>query len=109
GRWVRRKGSPVAGLAPGPGANAGELIGPFPTQNVSNPPLRAKDFSESDLHVDPTDPRHIIVMIKWFVNAQGSNHLAGFYDAYDGGASWPQQGHSPGYEEWTDNSDPINA
>jgi hypothetical protein len=36
-------------------ANTGELIGPFPTQDVANPPLRVKDFSESDLHVDPAN------------------------------------------------------
>src|SRR5882672_2804045 len=32
-------------------ATSGEDIGPYATQDVSNPPLRAKDFSESDLHV----------------------------------------------------------
>jgi hypothetical protein len=91
------------------GATTGELLGPFPTQNVANPPLRAKDFSESDLHVDPTNPQHLIGVSKWFVNAEGYNHLTGFYESYDGGATWPQQGHIPGYEGWTDNSDPAGA
>jgi hypothetical protein len=90
-------------------ANTGELIGPFPTQNVANPPLRVKDFSESDLHVDPTNPQHVIGISKWFVNSEGYNHLTGFYESFDGGATWPQQGHIPGYEGWTDNSDPVGA
>jgi hypothetical protein len=90
-------------------ANTGENIGPYPDQAVVNPPLRAKDFSESDLHVDPTNARHLIGIVKWFVNGEGYNHLSGFYESFDGGATWPQQGHIPGYEAWTDNSDPVGA
>jgi hypothetical protein len=104
------QGYPDGGATPCAGAaTTGELIGAFATQNVSNPPLRAKDFSESDLHVDPTNPQHLIGVSKWFVNAEGYNHLAGFYESYDGGATWPQLGHIPGYEGWTDNSDPVGA
>jgi BNR repeat protein len=104
------QGYPDGGATPCAGsATTGEVIGPFATQDVSNPPLRAKDFSESDLHVDPTNPRHVIGISKWFVNAEGYNHLTGFYESYDGGATWPQQGHIPGYEGWTDNSDPVGA
>jgi hypothetical protein len=87
----------------------GENVGPFPTQDVSNPPLRAKDFSESDLHVDPTNARHLIGISKWIVNSEGYNHLTGFFESFDGGLTWPQQGHIPGYEGWTDNSDPVGA
>ncbi len=87
----------------------GENIGPFRSQNVSNQPLRAKDFSESDLHVDPTNARHLIGISKWFVNGEGYNHLTGFFESFDGGLTWPQQGHIPGYEGWTDNSDPVGA
>jgi hypothetical protein len=90
-------------------ATTGEEIGPYPSQDVANPPLRAKDFSESDLHVDPTDPRHLIGVVKWIVNAEGYNHLTGFFESFDGGTTWPQQGHIPGYEGWTDNSDPVGA
>jgi hypothetical protein len=45
----------------------------------------------------------------WFVNAEGYNHLLGFYESTDGGVSWPVQGHVPGYEGWTDNTDPVGA
>src|SRR6266550_5563003 len=104
------QGYPDGGSTPCAGAaTTGELLGPFPAQNASNPPLRVKDFSESDLHVDPTNPRHLIGVSKWFVNVEGYNHLTGFYESYDGGATWPQQGHIPGYEGWTDNSDPVGA
>jgi hypothetical protein len=96
--------TPCAGAA-----TTGEVLGPFPTQDVSNPPLRAKDFSESDIHVDPTNAQHVIGVSKWFVNAEGYNHLTGFFESYDGGATWPQQGHIPGFEGWTDNSDPVGA
>jgi hypothetical protein len=90
-------------------ATTGENVGPYPTQNVANSPLRAKDFSESDLHVDPANPRHLIGVSKWIVNAEGYNHLTGFFESFDGGATWPQLGHVPGYEGWTDNSDPAGA
>jgi hypothetical protein len=90
-------GYPDGGSTPCAGAaTTGELLGPFATQDVSNPALRVKDFSESDLHVDPTNPRHVIAVSKWFVNSEGYNHLTGFYESYDGGATWPQQGHIPG-------------
>jgi hypothetical protein len=90
-------------------ATTGENIGPYPTQEVANPPLVVKDHSESDLHVDPTNPQHLIGISKWFVNGEGYNHLAGFFESFDGGLTWPQQGHIPGYEGWTDNSDPAGA
>ena len=110
GSLAPSQGYPDGGVTPCTGAaTTGELAGPFPTQDVSNPPLRAKDFSESDIHVDPTNARHLIAVSKWFVNVEGYNHLTGFYESYDGGASWPQQGHIPGYEGWTDNSDPVGA
>jgi hypothetical protein len=104
------QGYPDGGATPCAGAaTTGESVGPFPTQNVSNPPLRVKDFSESDIHVDPTNERHLLAISKWFVNVEGYNHLAGFYESFDGGATWPQQGHIPGYEGWTDNTDPVGA
>ena len=90
-------------------ATTGENIGPFSIQDVSNPPLRAKDFSESDLHIDPTNAQHLIGISKWVVNSEGYNHLTGFFESFDGGTTWPQQGHIPGYEGWTDNSDPVGA
>jgi hypothetical protein len=102
-------GFPDPGGTPCPGATTGEDVGPFPTQDQRNPPLLVKDHSESDLHVDPTDPRHLIGLSKWFVNAEGYNHLTGFFESFDGGATWPQQGHVPGWEGWTDNSDPVGA
>jgi hypothetical protein len=43
------------------------------------------------------------------VSAEGYNHLLGFYESFDGGKTWPTQGHIPGYETWTDNTDPIGA
>jgi BNR repeat-like domain len=48
-------------------------------------------------------------MSKWIVNGEGYNHLTGFFESFDGGATWPAQGHIPGYEGWTDNSDPVGA
>jgi hypothetical protein len=71
--------------------------------------LYVKDHSESDIRVDPTDPDHVIGQSKSFVNAENYNHLTGFYESFDGGGSWPVQGHVPGYEGWTDNTDPVGA
>src|SRR5438045_2724586 len=103
------------GMTACPGANTGEDLGPYPTQAGSNPgypaatPMLVKDHSESDLRVDPTNPNHMIGQSKWFVSAEGYNHLLGFYESFDGGQTWPVHGHVPGYEGWTDNTDPVGA
>ena len=97
------------------GVNTGEDLGPYPTQAGSNPgypaanPMLVKDHSESDIRVDPTNPNHLIGQSKWFVSGEGYNHLLGFYESMDGGKTWPVQGHIPGYEGWTDNTDPVGA
>jgi len=104
-----------SGMSRCPGADTGEDLGPYPSQAGSNPgypastPMLVKDYSESDLRVDPTNSRHLIGASKWFVSAEGYNHLLGFYESFDGGQTWPVQGHIPGYEGWTDNTDPIGA
>ncbi len=89
--------------------------GPYPTQVGSNPgypapsPKLVKDHSESDIRVDPTNPKHLIGSVKWIVSPEGYNHVLGFYESFDGGMTWPIQGHIPGYEGWTDNTDPVGA
>jgi hypothetical protein len=96
-------------------ANTGEDLGPYPSQAGSNrgypasAPMLVKDHSESDIQADPTNPNHLIGTSKWFVSAEGYNHLMGFYESFNGGATWPVQGHIPGYEGWTDNTDPVGA
>jgi hypothetical protein len=98
------------GMSPCSGAaTTGEELGPYATQDVSNPAMRVKDHSESDIRVDPANPQHLIGQSKWFVNGEGYNHLLGFYESFDGGQTWPVQGHVPGYEGWTDNTDPVGA
>src|SRR3989475_8407487 len=97
------------------GADTGEDPGPYPTQAGSNPGYPAakamlvKDHSESDIRLDPTNPSHLIGQSKWFVSGEGYNHVLGFYESWDGGVSWPVQGHVPGYEGWSDNTDPVGA
>jgi len=102
-------GYPGGGSTPCAGATTGEDEGPYDTQDVANPLLLVKDHSESDIRVDPTNKEHVIGQSKWFVNAEGYNHLTGFYESFDGGQTWPVQGHVPGYEGWTDNTDPVGA
>ncbi len=103
------EGYPDGGSTACPGATTGELLGPFSNQDRSNPALVVKDHSESDIHVDPTNATHLIGISKWVVNSEGYNHLTGFFESFDTGATWPTQGHIPGYEGWTDNSDPVGA
>ena len=100
------------------GATTGEdtgAAGPYGTQAGSNPgypmtaPQLVKDHSESDIRVDPTNSRHLIGSSKWIVSPEGYNHLLGFYESFDAGKTWSVQGHIPGYEGWTDNTDPIGA
>jgi hypothetical protein len=105
-----------SGMSPCSGsATTGEDPGPYATQSGSNPgypastPMLVKDHSESDIRVDPTNPQHLIASSKWAVSAEGYNHLLGFYESTDGGRTWPVQGHIPGYEGWTDNTDPVGA
>jgi len=105
------------GETPCPGATTGENIGAtlYPTQVGSRPgypaatPMLVTDKSESDIRIDPTDPSHVIGSSKWFTGAEGYNHLLGFYESFDGGQTWPVMGHIPGYEGWTDNTDPVGA
>ena len=105
------------GELPCPGATTHEDIGsvPYPTQTASQPPFPAgepklaTDHSESDIRVDPTNPKHLIGSTKWFASPEGYNHLLGFYESFDGGKTWPTMGHVPGYEGFTDNTDPVGA
>src|SRR5713101_3320929 len=98
-------------------ATTGEDIGltAYQTQSGSNAgypagtPMLVKDHSESDLRVDPINSLHLIGSSKWFASPEGYNHLLGFYESFDGGKTWPTQGHVPGYEGWTDNTDPVGA
>jgi hypothetical protein len=96
-------------------ATTGEKLSSYPTQSGSNSgypattPMLVKDHSESDIRVDPTNPKHLIGSSKWVVSAEGYNHLLGFYESFDDGKTWPVQGHIPGYEGWTDNTDPVGA
>jgi hypothetical protein len=90
-------------------------VAPYPTQVGSNPgypmsgPQLVKDHSESDIRVDPTNPMHLIGSSKWIVSPEGYNHQLGFYESFNGGASWTVQGHIPGYEGWSDDTDPVGA
>lgn len=111
-------GNGYTGMTPcGTTATTGENTGTtlYPSQVGSNPgfpattPMVVKDHSESDIRVDPTNPNHLIASSKWAVSAEGYNHLLGFYESFDGGVTWPVQGHIPGYEGWTDNTDPVGA
>src|SRR5213080_2372974 len=102
-------GYPGGGETPCPGATTGEQTSGFATQDVANQPLFVKDRSESDIRVDPNNPLHLIGQSKWFVSAEGYNHLLGFFESWDGGNTFGVQGHVPGYEAWTDNTDPVGA
>src|SRR6266550_2330687 len=106
------------GMTPCPGATTHEdtgAAGPYPTQEGSATgypaagPKLVNDHSESDLRVDPNHPNHVIASSKWFASAEGYNHVLGFYESFDGGQTWPVQGHIPGYEGFTDNTDPVGA
>jgi len=96
-------------------STTGEALGPYPTQAGSasgypaSMPMLVKGHSESNLVVDPKAPDHLIGSSKWFVSPEGYNHVLGFYESTDGGKTWPSQGHIPGFEGWTDNTDPVGA
>src|SRR5216684_5119398 len=84
-------------------ATTGEDLGPYTSQQGSNAgfpataPVLVNNHSESDIQVDPTNPKHLIGSTKWFASAEGYNHILGFYESWDGGKTWPVQGHIPGY------------
>ena len=104
---------PAPGNVPCPGATTGEDVGPYAQQATSiasypaSGPMLVTDHSESDIKVDPINPMHVIGSSKWFTGAGGYNHLIGFYESWDGGSTWPVMGHVPGYEGFTDNTDPV--
>src|SRR2546427_184630 len=106
------------GMTACPVATTGEdkgAAGPYPTQLGSAAgypaarPMLVNDHSESDLRVDPKHPNHVIASSKWFASAEGYNHVLGFYESWAGGKTWPVQGHIPGYEGFTDDTDPVGA
>ena len=115
--WNGGPNDGYTGEVPCPGATTGEDTGAtmYPSQVGSMPgypasgPMLVTDHSESDIRVDPTNPNHIIGSSKWFTGAEGYNHLLGFYESWDGGKTWPVMGHVPGYEGYTDNTDPAGA
>ncbi len=83
------------GMSPCDGrATTSENLGPYATQAGSNPgypaagPMLVKDHSESDIRVDPVRAGHVIGTSKWFVSAEGYNHINGFYESFDGGKTW---------------------
>src|SRR5260370_13925630 len=84
-------------------ANTSEDLGPYATQNVVNQPLLVNNHSESDLRVDPTNPKHLIGLTKWIMSAEGYNHLQSIYESFDSGRTWPVQSHCPLYGRFTDN------
>lgn len=98
-------------------ATTGEDTGlaPYRTQTHSNPgypdvgPMVVKDHSESFLAADPAHPGHLIGSSKWEVSPEGGIHTLGFFESYDGGRSWPFQGHIPGFEGWSQVTDPAGA
>jgi len=65
-------------------ATTGEDLGPYATQQGSNArfpataPVLVNNHSESDIQVDPTNPKHLIGSTKWFASAEGYNHILGF-------------------------------
>jgi hypothetical protein len=106
-----------SGMSACPGATTGEDTGAagYATRTGSNPgypaagPMLVKDHSESDIRVDPTNPKHLIGSSKWIVSPEGYNHQLGFYESFDGGTTWTVSGHIPGYEGWTDDgTNPAN-
>jgi len=115
--WNGGPNDGYTGEVPCPGATTGEDTGAsaYATQTGSMPgypasgPMLVTDHSESDIRVDPTNPNPIIGSSKWFTGGEGYNHLLGFYESWDGGKSWPVMGHVPGYEGFTDNTDPAGA
>jgi hypothetical protein len=98
-------------------ATTGEDTGlvPYRTQTASNPgypdagPMLVKDHSESFLAADPAHPGHLIGSSKWETSPEGGILLNGFFESYDGGRTWPFQGHVPGFEGWTQVTDPSGA
>jgi len=102
-----------SGQTPCLGASTtGEDLGPYPTQAGSNSgypaatPMLVKDYSESDVRVNPTNPALLIGSSKWFVSAEGYNHLLGFYESFDGGESYPNLAKLGVTCHWTDLGEP---
>lgn len=104
---------PCPSSGPQTGENSGSTE--YPSQLGSSPgypaaqPMLVTDHSESDIRVDPTNPSHLIGSTKWFTSPAGYNHLIGFYESFNGGKTWSSMGHVPGYEGFTDNTDPVGA
>lgn len=68
------------------------------------------DKSESDLQVDPTNPRHLVGLSKVFWSPKDYVFNLEWYDSEDGGQSWTMGLlNDPEYQKWASTTDPTLA
>lgn len=68
------------------------------------------DKSESDLQVDPTNPKHLVGLSKVFWSPKDYVFNLEWYDSEDGGQTWTMGLlNDPEYQKWTATTDPTLA
>jgi hypothetical protein len=83
-------------------------LNPIPTVPGGVPQFRAShdqftSHSEPYIAVDPLDPEHLVAGSKQYQNNAGYKFKIGTYVSFDGGHTWRDNGHLPGYPVQTGN------
>jgi hypothetical protein len=74
-------------------------------------------YSEPHISVDPLDPQHLVAASKMYQNLEEYKFKIGTFVSFDGGRTWSDNGHLPGYpkqdgdegDEYHITSDPWTA
>ncbi len=92
----------------GPGIAELNRRAPAGVPNVRASRDRYTSHSEPTIAMDPLDHDHLIAGSKMYENNEKYLFKVGTYESFDGGRSWQDQGHLPGYCQAPGQCDPSN-
>ena len=92
----------------GPSMAALQASAPRGVKNVRASRDRYTSHSEPTIAMDPLDHDHLMAGSKMYENNAKYLFKTGTYESFDGGRSWQDQGHLPGYCQAPGQCDPNN-
>jgi hypothetical protein len=96
---VTRKGTNIAEL---------EKVAPKGSKNYRASRDQYTSHSEPTIAMDPLDHNHLMAGSKMYENNAKYLFKVGTYESFDGGRTWKDLGHLPGYCELPGQCDPAN-
>ncbi len=92
----------------GPNLAAAEKAAPRGSRNYRASRDRYTSHSEPTIAMDPLDHNHLMAGSKMYENNAKYLFKVGTYESFDGGRTWKDLGHLPGYCEAPGQCDPAN-